>query len=215
MQSAINAQPLTARVRLVIGALIVIATALFVAGIVIERGVGTDHHDVSSTKSIVPAIATPQQTVTGMSSESGEAGESGATHSAEQGQTAPVPHQETGETGAAETASSESKSETVLGINLENPWIVSAFVIGWLVLLLGLFLLGRLGLILVLLASLVSAFFDIAEVIHQIGRSNASVATIAILVATTHIAILLLAVMALMRRAPSATIPSSLPNLTP
>jgi cell shape-determining protein MreD len=113
-----------------------------------------------------------------------------------------VPHNEASENGAAETVSVESGSETVLGISLENPWVVTAFVIGWLALLIALFLLGRPALILILIAALASAFFDIAEVLQQISRSNSLVASIAVLVALAHLAIAVLAGMALTGRIP-------------
>ncbi|MEP6774703.1 MAG: hypothetical protein ABJA50_03830 [Chloroflexota bacterium] len=202
MASGIHARPLSGTLRLLLAVLIVLSTGLFVLGVVVEHNgngaSGENTESVILTGSNTPTAAIPQQS--GETGTSGESGENAEAHAGEQAQATVVPHQEAGEAGVAKNEGIESNSETVLGINLENPWIVAAFAVGWLVLLIALFLLGRIARILILVAASASVIFDIAEIAHQIGRSNTLVATIAVLVAAAHLALALLAVMALMGR---------------
>ena len=202
MATGIGARPLSGTLRLSLAVLIVLSTGLFILGVVVEHNVngagGGTSESVSFTGGITPTVAIPQQS--GETGSSGESGENAEAHAGEQAQATVVPHQEAGEGGVTGNEGIESNSETVLGINLENPWIVAAFAAGWLVLLIAIFLLGRIAVILILVAASASVIFDIAEIAHQIGRSNTLVATIATLVAVAHLALALLAGMALVGR---------------
>jgi hypothetical protein len=196
---------------MLIAGLIAISTALFVAGVIIERNtVAAEnpavHQEVASAGSgtggeVAATAATP---ASGESGESSAALQGEATHN-ESAQatatkvsvTAVGAQESTGQVAAS--VGGETHSETVLGINMENPWIVGGIAVGWLVLLASLFLFGRVALGVVAVAAMASTIFDIAEVAYQVGRSNAFVAFIAVLVAAGHVAIAILAVLALMR----------------
>jgi hypothetical protein len=91
------------------------------------------------------------------------------------------------------SAEAEEASENILGVNPEEPWVVTTVALGW-VLLLGIALrFGGWTLAALALVAAIAAIFDAREVIHQVGQSNGLVATLAAIVTAAHIAVSLLA----------------------
>ena len=113
--------------------------------------------------------------------ESGEANSSGV---AQEGNAQP------------EGAHTETTNEVVLGINLENPWIVWGFVGVSLLMIVAILRLGKMALLLTIALAGVAAVLDAREAIFQFAGSNVSVASLAIIVALTHVAAAILAFMA-------------------
>ena len=151
-------------------ALLVISAVLFVVGIVLERaGPAGDSHTE------VPPAAT-QVTVTAI--ENGNEGDE-------------VHPQATGSAPI-----SEAQGETTLGFNLENPWLVGGFALVSVALAAAVLRLGRPALILAVLFGAGAAVLDFQEVLTQLGRGNALVAGVAALVAVTHVAVTVAAVIA-------------------
>ena len=142
--------------------LIAAATVLFVVGVSIERS--DTHHSVGASAKHVE-------------SREGEAGE----------------HAEEGEVSGHEKKSAgheEVEEETLLGVEVEaTPFIVLAALVS-----LGLALAAWMRprsttlLIVVALAMLVFAVFDVREVAHQIEESEAGLAVVAGIVAALHLA---------------------------
>ena len=132
----------------------------------------------------------------------------------------PVPSEQTGEANTSgessqegnaqpEGAHTETANEVVLGINLENPWIVWGFVILSLLMIVAVLRLGKMALLSVILLAGVAAVLDAREAIFQFGGNNVSVASLAIIVALTHAAAAILAFMAWRSPAPMGTRPTS------
>lgn len=189
MQVTTNTNFTPGTLRLVIAGLIVISTLLFVVGVTIERsrevnGVQVTHQEASQES----VTATPQQ--------SGEASE-GQGHVEGSTETT-APNAEASE-ASPNQESTDVHTERVLGIDIENPWVIAAFAIGWLALIVGLFVFGRAGLLAVMLAAIAALVFDIGEVALQFGRSDALVGAIAVVVAAAHAAIAVLSLWALAR----------------
>ncbi len=162
--------------------LLVLAALLFAGGIALERG----------------GHASPE--VPGSHQEAGGLPASGA--NAETAE-APGAHQDADQAPAVPTVGvtpitppAESLNETVLGIDLENPWLTIAFVLGSLALAAALLLLGRKILPLVILIVSVATILDVREVLFQIGRANAGIAIVAAVVALTHAAVVVLGILA-------------------
>ena len=91
------------------------------------------------------------------------------------------------------------EQETVFGLPLENPWLVAAFVLGWLVLAAALIRFGRITLPVILLVVVVAMVLDVGEVVRQIGEAKSLVAAFAVLVAVAHLALAVLALLVLTR----------------
>ncbi len=73
------------------------------------------------------------------------------------------------------------QNESVLGIDLENPWLVGAAVVGSLVLMGALLRFGYRVLPIVVLFAMAAALFDISEVLRQLQRNNTMVTLLAVL----------------------------------
>ena len=98
--------------------------------------------------------------------------------------------------GNAEVGETGSHAEqTVLGINLETPWLVWGFV-GVSIMLAAVLRLGKATLLLAILLAGAAAILDGREVFLQLARANASVASLAALTALAHAAVVILAVLA-------------------
>lgn len=153
--------------------LIVVGTALFVTGVLIE-------HSVSGT----PA---PVSTALGQTSSTSQDADGG--------------HESTGSTQKSSTVQTHEgqQHETVFGLDLENPWFVTAFVLVWLVFIAALIRFGRIALPGVLLVAVVATVLDAGEVMRQVGEAKSLVATIAVLVAVTHVALAVLALLVLVQ----------------
>lgn len=118
---------------------------------------------------------------TGEHLESGEANSSGE---AQEGHAEP------------EGAHTETNNEVVLGINLENPWIVWGFVGASLLIIIAILRFGKTALLLTIPLAVVAAGLDAREVIFQLTDSNVLVAGLAIIAAVSHTAVAILAFMA-------------------
>ena len=164
MQLQVTDRAAARPLRLVLGGLIVVATILFVIGVAVERG---------SAAREAPGL---HQETGGASETPGEADEHAD---------APVT--------AAGPVESAAHSETVLGLDLENPGVVTAIVVGWLVLLGSLFVFGRGALVVIALAALAATLLDLNEVLLQLGRGNTPVATLAVAVTVAHAALCFMA----------------------
>lgn len=143
--------------------LIVIGMSLFVTGVMIERG--AEVHAPTSTQ---------QETPSGISSAQDPDGGHEETPST------------TGEQGGAQ-------AETIFGLDLENPWLVGAYVLVWLLLGVALFRPWRIAWWVLLLVSLLTLIFDVGEVIRQLTFANPLLVSFALLVALTHLALAVLA----------------------
>ncbi len=151
-------------------ALLALSAVLFVIGALLERTslAGEPHTDE-------PPAATQ---VTGTHVETGnEAAEAPTTTAS----SAPAP---------------ETQSETTLGFNLENPWLVGGFALASLVLAAALLRFGWPALLLAIVVGAGAALFDVQEVLTQLGRGQLPLAGLAALVAVTHLAVAVLASLA-------------------
>ena len=147
-------------------ALLAISTAFFALSVLMER---------SGESRETPAASEPL-----------EAGES-----AEENEQAEGSHAE----GAGTEAGGE-ESETILGINLENPWIVWGFVGISLLLAVAVLRFGRTALLFTILLAGAAALMDAREVFFQFGRANMLIAVLAFLTALAHAAAAILALKA-------------------
>ncbi len=166
--------------------LIVLSTALFVTGVVIERG-GAMSVPTSSHQDARPPANTSQDPDGG--------------------------HDETPSTssqkGPASPEYGSVVAETVFGLDLENPWVVGAFVVVWLVLVMALVRLGRIAWVALLLATIGAVVLDVGEVGRQLAEANTIVATFAVLVVLTHVAIAVLALLVLLQSRRGRVLPLS------
>jgi lysylphosphatidylglycerol synthetase-like protein (DUF2156 family) len=153
--------------------LIVVGAALFVTGVLIE-------HSGSGTSAVVST--TQGQTSTG--SQDADGG-----------------HEATSSTQKSPTVQAHEgvQSETVFGLNLENPWFVTAFVLIWLVLIAALVRFGRIALPAVLLVAVVATVLDAGEVARQFGEAKSLLVTMAVLVTVAHVALAALALFVLLQ----------------
>src|SRR5258708_31313106 len=71
------------------------------------------------------------------------------------------------------------QNESVLGIDLENPWLVGAAVLGSLVLIGALLRFGYRVLPFIVLFAIAAALFDVSEVLRQIQRNNTTITLLA------------------------------------
>lgn len=120
---------------------------------------------------------------------------------------AAVTTEQTGETPGAPSTSGESQegnaqpegahtettNEVVLGINLENPWIVWGFVGLSLLLIVAVLRFGKTALLSTIPLAGLAAILDAREAIFQFAGNNVSVASLAVLVALAHTAAAILA----------------------
>ncbi|MDX8458155.1 hypothetical protein [Mesorhizobium humile] len=169
-------------------AMLAISALLFAAAVLMEGG---EHRE--------PASIAAQK-------EGAEAQEQGGHDEAAEGPTEEQARKsaEAGETGShAEAGEPDGHTEeTILGINLENPWLVWGFV-GVSILLAAavsrfgsIARLGNAALLLAILLAGVAAILDGREVFLQLARGNASVSGLAGLTALAHAAVVILAVLA-------------------
>jgi hypothetical protein len=173
MQHRSFAEPITRKMLVLIVGLIVIGTALFVTGVMIERsGSGTS----------AAVSTTPGQTST--SSQDADGG-----------------HESTSSTPRSPTIQAHEgvQSETVFGLDLENPWFVTAFVLIWVVFIAALLRFGRIALPAVLLVAVVATVLDVGEVVRQVGEAKSLLATMAVLVTISHVALAALALLVLLQ----------------
>ncbi len=164
-------EPIARKMLVLIIGLIVLSTGLFVTGVVIERSGGGTSAAISSTAGQVPS--TTQDPDGG--------------------------HESTSSSPSSPKVQAAPAKETVFGLDLENPWFVAAFTLGWLVLAAALIRFGRITLPVVLLVVVVAMVLDVGEVMRQIGEAKSLVAAFAVLVAVAHLALAVLALLVLTR----------------
>ncbi len=155
---------------LIIG-LIVLSTALFVIGVLIEHTGGGTSAAVSPTPAQAPSTS----------------------QDPDQG------HESTSNSPSSPKVQAAPEQETVFGLPLENPWFVSAFVLWWLLLAAALIRFGRITLPVIFLVAVLAFVLDVAEVMRQIGEAKSLLAAFALLVAVAHLALAVLALFVLTR----------------
>ncbi len=156
-------------------AMLAISALLFAAAVLME---GSGHREPASAGMAAHDEAAETQETSGHD----EAAESSAAKQG--GDSAKV-----GETGS-------HAEQTILGINLETPWLVWGFVGVSIMLAAAVLRLGRAALALAILLAGAAAILDGREVFLQLARANASVASLAALTAFAHAAVVVLAVLA-------------------
>jgi hypothetical protein len=151
--------------RVLLLALVVVASAAFVVGVALERSNETDHRETS-------AASTTQH-------EQAEGGESPTEHGSES-------------TGAATHASVDADAGELrpLGVDVEAwPFVIAAVVASLAFALAGWLRPGQTGLLtLVAVAMLAFGAFDAREVAHQIDIDKSGLAVLAAVVALLHLA---------------------------
>lgn len=154
-------------------AMLAISALLFATAVLME---GSGHRE--------PASMAAHDKAAGAQEQGGhdEAAESSA---AKQG----AESAEVGETGS-------HAEQTILGINLETPWLVWGFVGVSIMLAAAVLRFGKATLLLAILLAGAAAILDGREVFLQLARANASVASLAALTALSHAAVVILAVLA-------------------
>jgi hypothetical protein len=203
---------LSPRTRLLMVSLILASTVIFVLGVAVERSGGesaenpTAHQETSAETPVTHVIATqPGGEGSETSGENGEGGDErqptlvAPTAVSGEGSEPSATHLETsGEGQTTET----SGTETVLGINIENPWLVGAVTLIWLLLAIALFRIGQRILLVIGLVAIGAAILDVVEIINQITRGNSLIEAVAIIVLVLHLAIALLSILIVTRRKP-------------
>lgn len=103
---------------------------------------------------------------------------------------------ESPEGGEGAGTPTDESNEALLGLNLENPWLLGAFAATSLVLAIAVLRLGQPALLAAMLFAGAAAFLDLREVILQIQHANWLIAGLAALVALAHAAAAVMAVLA-------------------
>jgi hypothetical protein len=210
--------------RRVLVGLIVVATAAFVVGVVLERHQSHNEAAETPTQRAAEGAArtTTQHTESGESgnestdSETGESGESGG-ENAERGESGEsgegggenAAHNESTKTTATpatttagspptETTKHSEASEKLLGVNPESTGLLVVAVLASLLLAAGVVLFGASSTVLGVVALAMAAFgaLDVREVVHQADESRTGLMLLAALVAVLHFAAAGLAVRA-------------------
>ncbi|TSE11685.1 hypothetical protein C1D09_013190 [Mesorhizobium intechi] len=154
-------------------AMLAISAILFAAAVLME---GVGHQEPADLAAHQEAAGTQEQGGHDEAAENSTAkqdGDSGAV----------------GETGG-------HAEQTVLGINLETPWLVWGFFSVSIVLAAAVLRFGKATLLLAILLAGAAAILDGREVFLQLARANANVASMAALTALAHAAVVILAVFA-------------------
>ena len=184
--------PQLARQLRLLATLLVVSAVLFVIGISAERmteagEAHTENEPVVTTE----ATETPAE---------GEEGEGEETHAEE----------EASEGGEGTDTDADEGSEAILGLNLENPWILGAFAAVSLALAMAVLRLGQPALLVAILFAGAATLLDLREVVIQIQRANWLIAGLAVLVALAHAAATVVAALAwrTLKTGPAATAPA-------
>lgn len=164
--------------------LMIVSTALFIIGVMIERNEG-EGREVSAAHSETQDESPAEKKGEAQAEENGEA----------QSEEISEAREEAGEASSAEA--DELRSETLFGIELESPWLVGAVAVGSLALAAALLRFGQPVLIVVIPVAVVMTILDMMEVFRQMGEANMRIATLAVVVGLTHAAIAILAILAL------------------
>ncbi len=160
---------------LLLSGVIALTTLLFVAGVATEQA--------GLSPACAPSTAQPTH------SEAGEGGASGEQH----GAAACSPTESGAANGATERL--ERQQESVLGIPLEDPRVMTVIVLGWLLLIGAIVFVGRQAFLIVIPVAVLAAVFDVAEIALQLSRNRADIAVVALFVALGHAAIAVFALL--------------------
>ncbi len=169
MQRFVSTSPISRKILVLAISLIVISTLLFITGVVIERSGVT-----------VPAPSTSQQHATQGSNPS---------HDADGGHEVSPP---------TVVSPGRVPDAVLFGLDLENPWVVGAFALVWLVLIAALLSFGRIAFLAILLAAIITTVLDVGEVLRKAGEANMLLLTLAVLVAMAHLALVGVALLVLL-----------------
>jgi hypothetical protein len=142
--------------------LIAVSIVLFLIGVAVERQ-GETHEQPAPQ--VTASAGGEGQTETG--------GEPGHTE-------ANQPAAQTGE---------QAYPEAILGINPDNPWLVAGVVLGSIILAAAALRFGYRVLVVIALAFIIMAAFDVREAVIQILRSNNGIAAIAGMVVLSRVAV--------------------------
>lgn len=164
MQQSKHRNVIPERLRWLLAGLIALSTILFLTGVAIEKSGGGN-----------TAAASGQQQAAQTPTDSGDpdGGHEGSSPS------------QPASAGTAQAA----PAETILGLDIEAPWFLAAFLLGWLLLGAALFRFGRSALVVLLLVAVATVILDGAEIVHQIKEANTTLVTLAGLVAVAHLVI--------------------------
>lgn len=165
---------ITGRLRWLIVGVMALSTVLFLTGVAIEQ---------SGSGSAATVTREQQTGQTPTNSGDPDGGHEGSSPSS--------PSQ-------AATTQAAAPAETVLGLDIEAPGFLVAFLLVWLVLGAALFRFVRPALIALLLVAMATVILDGAEVVHQGQEAHTTLLTLAVVVALTHLVIAALAVLALL-----------------
>ncbi len=173
MQRRYFTEPIARKMLVFIVGLIAVGTALFVTGVIIER-----------SGSGAPAAVSTTQGQTSTSTQDADGG-----------------HESTSSTPRLPTAQAHEglQGETVFGLDLENPWFVTAFTLIWVVFIAALLRFGRIALPAILIVAVVAMVLDVGEVVRQGGEAKSLLATMAVLVTVAHVGLALLALLVLIQ----------------
>ncbi|MBZ0310455.1 MAG: hypothetical protein K8I82_30620 [Anaerolineae bacterium] len=180
----------------IIVGLIAVSTLLFVIGVTLER----QSESNESAESHVEGEVTHEESAGSIEEDehTEEGSESEEVH-AEEGEQNEVTHEESeeaheeGETVVESSEEENHSEETILGVDIESPWLIALAVGGWIVLTLALLRFGYPVLFLIIISAVVMGVFDVVEVSHQLDGENATIAAIAALVAILHFILALIA----------------------
>ena len=160
---------------LLLAGLMVLSTALFVAGVALERSSSGSGDTHPSSPQVAPTVSADAQAPEG----------SEAREAQEHQEAAAAASQESAEGTPAHEAAEQNR---VFGIDVESPWVITSVVVLTLLLIAALLVLGERVLPLVVLVAVVAAVFDMREIGYQLGQARYLIAALAIGVVASRIA---------------------------
>jgi hypothetical protein len=168
-------QALSRATTLLLAGLMLLSTLLFVAGIALERSSSGSRDTHASVSQLAPTVAVGEV-----------APEGSAAREAQEGQPAAAPAAPESAEGTA--AHEQAEQNRVFGIDVESPGVIAGVLLGTLLLIAALFVFGYRVLPLVFIVALVATVLDVREVVYQLGQANYGVALLAIGVALSRMA---------------------------
>ena len=113
------------------------------------------------------------------------------------------------------TQTTPAQTEAVLGIDLENPWLVGAVAVSSLLLIAALLRFGYRVLPIIVLFAVATGLFDTSEVLRQTQRNNLPVLLFAGVVLAAHVAVAVVALLNLYKhRTALSNAEPSMPSMT-
>lgn len=104
--------------------------------------------------------------------------------------------EEAAEGGEGTDTHAEEGSEAIMGLNLENPWLVGAFAATSIALAIAVLRLGQPALLVAVLFAGAATLSDLREIVFQIQRANWLIAGLALLEAPAHAAATIIGLLA-------------------